>query len=44
VGALLFGFIAEATDIRIAFRISGVALIGIIGVLGLWRGDVRRLG
>jgi len=43
VGTLLFGFIAEATDIRIAFRISGVALIGIIGVLGLWRGDVRRL-
>ena len=43
MGALLFGFIAEATDIRVAYRISGLALIGLIGALGLWRGDVRRL-
>ena len=42
-GALLFGFIAEATDIRVAYRVSGLVLIGFIGVLGLWRGDVRRL-
>jgi MFS family permease len=42
-GALLFGFLAEATDIRVAYRVSGLVLIGLIAIVGLWRGDVRRL-
>ncbi len=42
-GALAFGFVAEATDIRVAYRVSGLVLIALIAIVGLWRGDVRRL-